>query len=49
LRNAIEQYHPDYLARLGPELKELADWKTKELNAAYQQALSSNGDRRTTP
>ncbi len=43
-RNAIKQYHPDYVARLGPELRELAERKTKELNAAYQQALTSNGD-----
>ncbi|QAY96397.1 hypothetical protein CWB41_12195 [Methylovirgula ligni] len=43
-RNAIKQYHPDYVTRLGPELRELAERKTKELNAAYQQALTGNGD-----
>lgn len=32
----ISQYHPDKVDGLGPELKELANKKTKEINSAYQ-------------
>jgi hypothetical protein len=39
-RDAIKQYHPDYVVNLGPELREVAERKTKELNAAYSEALS---------
>jgi DnaJ domain len=39
-RDAIKQYHPDYVASLGVELREVAERKTKELNAAYREALS---------
>jgi len=31
----IQQYHPDRVADMGPELRELAEQRTKELNAAY--------------
>jgi curved DNA-binding protein CbpA len=31
----IQQYHPDRVAGMGPELRELAEQRTKELNAAY--------------
>ena len=31
----VQQYHPDRVADLGPELQEVAERKTKELNAAY--------------
>ena len=31
----VQQYHPDRVVDLGPELQEVADRKTKELNAAY--------------
>jgi hypothetical protein len=34
-REKIFQYHPDKVASLGPELKELAEEKTKEINGAY--------------
>jgi hypothetical protein len=36
----VKQYHPDLVANLGPELRELAEAKTKALNAAYQEGLS---------
>jgi DnaJ-domain-containing protein 1 len=39
-RDAIKQYHPDYVVNLGAELREVAERKTKELNAAYSEALS---------
>jgi len=32
----IAQYHPDKVQHLGPELRELAERKTKEINAAYE-------------
>ena len=33
---AIKQYHPDRVAHLGPELRKMADLKTKEIIAAYK-------------
>ena len=33
-RKVIQSYHPDKVAHLGPELKHVAEAKTKELNAA---------------
>jgi DnaJ-domain-containing protein 1 len=38
----IRQYHPDRTAQLAPELQQLAEQRTKEINAAYQ-ALRSQG------
>jgi curved DNA-binding protein CbpA len=32
-------YHPDKVAFLAPEFRELAERKMKEINAAYQQLL----------
>jgi hypothetical protein len=34
-KRALLQYHPDRVAHLGPELKELAARKTTEINAAF--------------
>lgn len=33
----MQQYHPDRVADLGPELRELAEKKAKEINAAYDE------------
>jgi len=33
----IAQYHPDKVAQLGPELRDLASEKSKEINRAYSQ------------
>jgi DnaJ domain. len=33
--NLISLYHPDRVQHLGPELKEFAEMKSKEINAAY--------------
>jgi hypothetical protein len=33
--NLVSLYHPDKVQHLGPELKELAERKSKEINAAY--------------
>lgn len=38
-RLQISQYHPDKVARLGEELKVLAEKKSKEINAAYDRAM----------
>ena len=40
-REQISQYHPDKVVRLGPEIRALADRKSAEVNAAYDQALKS--------
>jgi DnaJ like chaperone protein len=40
-RALISQYHPDKVARLGPEIRAVAERKSAELNRAYEQALSS--------
>lgn len=39
----ISQYHPDKVATLGPELQELAESKSKQINAAYDYALRLRG------
>ncbi len=32
----VRHYHPDKVAEMGPELRELAETRTKEINAAYE-------------
>lgn len=34
-RDLVKSYHPDMVAHLGPELKRVAEQKTKEINSAY--------------
>ena len=36
-RNAVQSYHPDKVAHLGSELKKVAEHKTKEFVAAFDQ------------
>ncbi len=36
-RRLVQQYHPDRVANLAPEFRELAEQRMKEINAAYQQ------------
>ena len=38
-RARISQYHPDKVARMGPEIRALAEQKSAEINAAYEAAL----------
>ena len=38
-RRKIRQYHPDRMSGVAPELLELAERRTKALNAAYSQAM----------
>ena len=35
-RKIIAQYHPDRVAAMGDEIKEVAEKKAKEINRAYQ-------------
>lgn len=39
-KRLISQYHPDKVSRMGPEIREIAERKTKEINAAYAFAMS---------
>ena len=36
-RRLVHQYHPDKVANLAPEFRELAERRMKEINAAYEQ------------
>ena len=33
----VQQYHPDKVQGMGPELREVAERRTKEINAAYNE------------
>jgi DnaJ like chaperone protein len=44
-RSLIRQYHPDKVANLGEELRELAEVKSKAINKAYNDALAAVGSR----
>ena len=38
-KRLISEYHPDKVARMGSEIRELAERKSKEINAAYDFAI----------
>jgi DnaJ-domain-containing protein 1 len=38
-KRKISEYHPDKVTRLGPEIRELAEQRSKEINTAYEEAL----------
>jgi DnaJ like chaperone protein len=42
-RALMSQYHPDKVASLGVELQVLAERKSKEISAAYREALRARG------
>lgn len=42
-RERIGKYHPDKVASLGQELRDLAEAKSKEINRAYNEALAHVG------
>ena len=42
-RRLMSQYHPDKVASLGRELRELAETKSKDISVAYQEALAARG------
>lgn len=45
-RAKISQYHPDKVARMGPEIRALATERTTEINAAYEAAMRALAPRR---
>ena len=42
-RSRISQYHPDKVARMGPEIRALAEKKSAEINAAFEAAFKNPG------
>ena len=42
-KRKISQYHPDKVATLGSELRDLAEFKSKQINAAYVYAIKIRG------
>lgn len=38
-KQMISQYHPDKVSQMGSEIRELAAYKSREINAAYDYAL----------
>jgi preprotein translocase subunit Sec63 len=42
-RALIAQYHPDKVAHLAPEFRELAEERTRQLVAAWEQLDSGSG------
>lgn len=38
-KQKISQYHPDKVSQMGSEIRELAAYKSREINAAYDYAL----------
>jgi DnaJ like chaperone protein len=40
-KSQIRQYHPDKVASLGPEIKALAESKSKAINRAYQEGAQA--------
>jgi Protein of unknown function (DUF4236)/DnaJ domain len=42
-RKIAQLYHPDKVAALGPELREVAEQKMKEINAAYDSLRTNRG------
>jgi hypothetical protein len=43
-KRQMSLYHPDKVASLGPDLRELAEEKSKAIAAAWQQAQAELGD-----
>jgi DnaJ like chaperone protein len=38
-KRKIRQYHPDKVAQMGAEIRQLAESKSKQINAAYDYAI----------
>ncbi|HPI66496.1 MAG: J domain-containing protein [Burkholderiaceae bacterium] len=38
-KQKIRQYHPDKVAQMGAEIRALAEFKSKQINAAYDYAM----------
>jgi DnaJ-domain-containing protein 1 len=42
-KRKIREYHPDKVASLGKEIRDLAEYKSKEINSAYEFAKTLKG------
>ena len=42
-KKQLSQYHPDKVASLGPELRQLANQKSQEITQAYREGLAMRG------
>lgn len=42
-KSLMSKYHPDKVATLGAELKEVAERKSKEIGEAYRQGMRARG------
>lgn len=40
-KRLIDQYHPDKVEQMGPEIRDLARRRSAEINAAYEAAMKS--------
>ncbi len=45
-RRLMSQYHPDKVAGAAPELREQAEKKAREINAAYDRIMKTRSKRR---
>jgi hypothetical protein len=45
-RKMAQMYHPDKVAGLAPEYREIAETKMKDINAAYEQIRQKTGAQR---
>lgn len=43
-KREMSRYHPDKVASLGVELRELAERKSKQIGEAYRQAMAARGE-----
>ena len=41
----LSQYHPDKVASLGPDLRDLANRKSQEITQAYRSAMAARGEQ----
>jgi len=42
-KRKISEYHPDKVARMAAEIRELAERRSKQINAAYDNAMRRRG------
>jgi len=42
-KQKIRQYHPDKVAQMGAEIRDIAELKSKQINAAYDYAMKLRG------
>jgi DnaJ like chaperone protein len=42
-KRKISEYHPDKVAQMGDEIREVAERKSKQINAAYEEAMRRFG------